>query len=130
MRRLFSIRGRVCPFVRRSLCPVSFSKVKNTHTRRILCRVSGLVCRDRLLCRDFPMSIIVYFLFFVSFQNHTLEGKDLVFTLTPAQHWCVRSGFDKNQVLWGSWAICSKNVKTWFGGDTGYCKCSLLLTAG
>lgn len=55
-------------------------------------------------------------------ENHTLEGKDLVFTLTPAQHWCVRSGFDKNQVLWGSWAICSKNVKTWFGGDTGYCK--------
>ena len=29
--------------VRRSVCPVLFSKVKITHTRRILCRVSGLV---------------------------------------------------------------------------------------
>ena len=29
--------------VRRSVGPVLFSKVKSTHTRRILCRVSGLV---------------------------------------------------------------------------------------
>jgi len=55
-------------------------------------------------------------------ENYTLEEKDLVFTFTPAQHWCLRTGFDKNRVLWGSWAICSKTVKTWFGGDTGYCK--------
>ena len=38
---------RLCPYVglsiRRSVCPVLFLKVKKTHTRRILCRVSGLV---------------------------------------------------------------------------------------
>ena len=43
MRRSISIRGcvrsSVSPYVR----PVLFSKVKSTHTRRILCRVSGLV---------------------------------------------------------------------------------------
>ena len=33
----------VRPSVRPSVCPVLFSKVKSTHTRRILCRVSGLV---------------------------------------------------------------------------------------
>jgi len=47
MRRRISIRGRVRPsvgpFVRRSVCPALFSKVKKMHTRRILCRVSGLV---------------------------------------------------------------------------------------
>ena len=43
MRLRISIRGRVRPSVRLSVCPVLFSKVKSTHTRRILCRVSGLV---------------------------------------------------------------------------------------
>ena len=33
----------VGPSVRRSVGPALFSKVKSTHTRRILCRVSGLV---------------------------------------------------------------------------------------
>merc|ERR1712048_546102 len=47
MRRRISIRGcvhpSVRPSVRPSVCPVLFSKMKSTHTRRILCRVSGLV---------------------------------------------------------------------------------------
>ena len=34
---------RSCPSLCRSVCPVLFSKVKRTYTRRILCRVSGLV---------------------------------------------------------------------------------------
>ena len=38
-----SVRPSVGPSVRRSVCPVLFLKVKRTHTRRILCRVSGLV---------------------------------------------------------------------------------------
>ena len=33
----------VRPSVRPSVVPALFSKVKSTHTRRILCRVSGLV---------------------------------------------------------------------------------------
>ena len=43
MRRRISIRGCVRPSARRSVCPVLFSKVKSTHTRLILYRVSGLV---------------------------------------------------------------------------------------
>ena len=38
-----SVRPSVGPSVRPSVGPVLFSKVKITHTRRILCRVSGLV---------------------------------------------------------------------------------------
>ena len=38
-----SVRRSVRPSVGPSVCPVLFSKVRNTHTRRILCRVSGLV---------------------------------------------------------------------------------------
>ena len=40
---LFIVRRSVRLLVRRSICPVLFSKVKSTHTRHILCRVSGLV---------------------------------------------------------------------------------------
>ena len=43
MLRRISIRGCVRPQIRRSLRPVLFLKVRSTHTRRILCRVSGLV---------------------------------------------------------------------------------------
>ena len=38
-----SVRPSVGPFVGPSVCPVLFSKVNSTHTRRNLCRVSGLV---------------------------------------------------------------------------------------
>ena len=47
---------RSCPSVRwsvgPSVCSVLFSKVKNTHTRRIFCRVSGLVTfsSDMIYC--------------------------------------------------------------------------------
>ena len=43
-----SVRRSVGP----SVCPVLFLKVKSTHTRRILCRVSGLVPRVILLVPD------------------------------------------------------------------------------
>ena len=48
---------RSCPSVRwsvgPSVGPVLFSKMKKTHTRRILCRVSGLVTSSIALCTDF-----------------------------------------------------------------------------
>ena len=48
---------RLCPSVRRSVrrsvCPVLFSRVKRTHTRRILCRVSGLVKKRFAASRTF-----------------------------------------------------------------------------
>ena len=63
-----------------------------------------------------------YFPFSQKKEMITSTGEKLTFTFTPTQHWCTRTGFDKNQALWGSWAVCSERVKTWFGGDTGYCK--------
>ena len=44
------------------------------------------------------------------------------FTFTPTQHWSGRTWKEMYTVLWGSWVISSKNLKVWFGGDTGYCK--------
>ena len=65
MRRRISIRGyvrrSVGPSVRRSVCPVLFSKEKRTPTRRILCRVSGLV-KTFFSTRFFPNSPISEFL--------------------------------------------------------------------
>lgn len=47
---------------------------------------------------------------------------DILFTLTPTQHWSGRGLFDRFKALWGSWAIdfTKDNSKLWFGGDTGY----------
>ncbi|PNS15739.1 N-acyl-phosphatidylethanolamine-hydrolyzing phospholipase D [Sphaceloma murrayae] len=38
----------------------------------------------------------------------------------PCQHMSARSGWDKSQTLWASWAVTSGTKKLWFGGDTGY----------
>ena len=52
---------RVCPSVCPSVRPVLFSKVKSTHTRRILCRVSGLVSvYPRSLPCDGSVAMIEY----------------------------------------------------------------------
>ena len=57
MRRRISIRGcpSVGPSVDRSICPVLFLKVKSTHTRRILCRVSDLVYTNYIWFYDAKM---------------------------------------------------------------------------
>ena len=44
------------------------------------------------------------------------------FTATPAQHWSARGLFDRNEMLWSSWAIQINDYKVFFGGDTGYNK--------
>ena len=43
---------RLCLSVRPCVCTVLFLKVKSTHTRRILCRVSGLVLLSKLRMDD------------------------------------------------------------------------------
>lgn len=49
-----------------------------------------------------------------------LDNDKLTFHLTPAQHWCRRTLFDKNQRLWGSWLIETEGFKFYFAGDSGY----------
>ncbi|GAB1344861.1 MBL fold metallo-hydrolase [Gemmatimonas sp.] len=38
----------------------------------------------------------------------------------PVQHWSNRTGFDRNQSLWGSFAIVHPSFRFWFSGDLGY----------
>jgi L-ascorbate metabolism protein UlaG (beta-lactamase superfamily) len=39
---------------------------------------------------------------------------------TPMQHWGKRSPFTRNNHLWASWVVLSKNFRIYFGGDSGY----------
>ncbi len=51
-------------------------------------------------------------------QKHTVRGVDFYFT--PVQHWSTRTVTDKNQSLWGGWAVSSPGFRWYFSGDTGY----------
>jgi N-acyl-phosphatidylethanolamine-hydrolysing phospholipase D len=51
-------------------------------------------------------------------QRHTHLGVE--FHLTPAQHWSGRGLHDRNQTLWGAWAVLSDDFHWYFTGDTGY----------
>ena len=52
----------------------------------------------------------------VTFEN----DKKLTFTCLPAQHWSMRTGFDRNCTLWSGWSIKSDKKNVYFAGDTGY----------
>lgn len=51
------------------------------------------------------------------------EGRSLCVTFTPAQHWGGRYQIDKDERLWGSFALEAPEGrgKVFFAGDTGYC---------
>jgi N-acyl-phosphatidylethanolamine-hydrolysing phospholipase D len=56
-------------------------------------------------------------------QWHTHAGNGLgavEFHLTPAQHWSGRSLTDRNQTLWGAFAVLAPDLHWYFSGDTGY----------
>lgn len=57
-------------------------------------------------------------------QDHKVTiGKKSIkatFTPTPAQHWSARGLFDRNEMLWSSWAARLGDLNLYFGGDTGY----------
>ncbi len=44
------------------------------------------------------------------------------FTFLKCQHWSARGIFDRNKMLWGSFALSDGNRKIYFAGDTGYGK--------
>ena len=48
------------------------------------------------------------------------KSVEFSFTATPAQHWSARGIFDRNEMLWSSWAFGTVNERVFFGGDTGY----------
>lgn len=45
---------------------------------------------------------------------------DTDFHCVPAKHWSVRNFADRNENLWGGWAVVSPNHRFYFTGDTGY----------
>lgn len=40
--------------------------------------------------------------------------------LTPVQHWSARTPFDRNETLWGGWALLAEDFRFWFSGDLGW----------
>jgi N-acyl-phosphatidylethanolamine-hydrolysing phospholipase D len=44
------------------------------------------------------------------------------FHLVPVQHWSARTLGDRNETLWGGWAVFAPNLRWYFSGDTGYTK--------
>lgn len=51
-------------------------------------------------------------------QSHRIG--DVAFFLTPVQHWSGRSLTDRNESLWGGWAVFAPDFQWYFAGDTGY----------
>lgn len=50
----------------------------------------------------------------------TLEPAELEVHFLPVRHWSNRTGFDRNQSLWGSFAVLHPSFRFWFSGDLGY----------
>jgi N-acyl-phosphatidylethanolamine-hydrolysing phospholipase D len=51
-------------------------------------------------------------------DTHTVGGVEFVFT--PVQHWSTRGVGERNQTLWGGWAVLGPDFHWYFSGDTGY----------
>ena len=49
---------------------------------------------------------------------HRHEGVD--FHLVPVQHWSGRGLGDRNETLWGGWAVFAPDLRWYFSGDAGY----------
>jgi L-ascorbate metabolism protein UlaG (beta-lactamase superfamily) len=94
-----------------------------------LCResIQALIARDvpfvtslgvgaRLEAFGVPASRIIELDWWESFE---LDGVDLRFTATPAQHFSGRSLRDRNHTLWSSWVIAGAHHKLFFSGDSG-----------
>jgi L-ascorbate metabolism protein UlaG (beta-lactamase superfamily) len=52
-------------------------------------------------------------------EDHTLAGRALALTATPAQHFSGRGLTDRNRTLWSSWVLTTANRRVFFSGDTG-----------
>jgi N-acyl-phosphatidylethanolamine-hydrolysing phospholipase D len=60
----------------------------------------------------------------------TKQARELTVTCLPCQHWCARTPWDRNTMLWSSWMTSTAPAggpgsapehSYYFGGDTGYC---------
>ena len=53
-------------------------------------------------------------------QSHKVGDVEVV--LTPVQHWSGRSLADRNETLWGGYALFAAQLHLFFAGDTGFSK--------
>ncbi|HUR88089.1 MAG TPA: MBL fold metallo-hydrolase [Ramlibacter sp.] len=51
-------------------------------------------------------------------DQRTVNGVE--FRLVPVQHWSARSLGDRNETLWGGWAVFAPGLRWYFSGDAGY----------
>ncbi|EOW6732890.1 MBL fold metallo-hydrolase [Cronobacter dublinensis] len=51
-------------------------------------------------------------------ESKAWEG--LQITAVPAQHWSMRTPWDRNRSLWCGWVTESASQRFWFSGDSGY----------
>jgi N-acyl-phosphatidylethanolamine-hydrolysing phospholipase D len=51
-------------------------------------------------------------------DRHVVGGVE--FRLVPVQHWSQRTTNDRNQTLWGGWAVFGPRFAWYFSGDAGY----------
>ena len=52
-------------------------------------------------------------------EEHVLGGGDLSITATPAQHFSGRGLTDRNDTLWSSWVVRTRNHRVFYSADTG-----------
>lgn len=50
----------------------------------------------------------------------SIVWQGLAVTCVPAQHWSMRTPWDRNRSLWCGWVAESSALRFWFSGDTGY----------
>ena len=51
-------------------------------------------------------------------QSITWQG--ITLTAVPAQHWSMRTPWNRNRSLWCGWVFEGRKHRFWFSGDTGY----------
>lgn len=76
--------------------------------------VTGLGQRELLAAAGIPEAIELDW-----WGEHRLGGGFAV-TFTPAQHFSARGLFDRNQSLWGGFALRAPGGAVYFAGDSGY----------
>ena len=55
-------------------------------------------------------------------ETQTFAGASQPITVRflAVQHWSARTPFDRNETLWGSWAVEHPKFRFWFAGDLAY----------
>ncbi|MFX4315750.1 MBL fold metallo-hydrolase, partial [Enterobacter sp. 63] len=50
----------------------------------------------------------------------SISWQGMTLTAVPAQHWSMRTPWNRNRSLWCGWVFESRYHRFWFSGDTGY----------